>query len=90
MKARWALPDLLQALLDPDTNVAQATLTSLDMIATAKDAPVLCTLTEISHLHTASDPIQSDLAKRAKLLLQKWQGVSATGFPADKLHTQNP
>jgi HEAT repeat protein len=91
MKARWALPDLLQALLDPDTNVAQAALTSLETIATAKDATVLCTLTEITHLHTTTDPVQLDLASRARLLLQKWQEVAPTGLvlSAEKLDMQN-
>ncbi len=83
MRARWALPDLLQALLDPDVHVAHAIIASLETIATEKDAAVICALSELAHFHTAVDPARAMLAHKALLLLQKWQVTLPGGnFPS--------
>ncbi len=83
MKARWALPDLLQTLLDPDTHIAHTVIASLETIATEKDTTVVCALIELAHFHTAVDASRATLAHKALLLLQKWQVTLPSGdFPS--------
>jgi len=71
--ARWALPALLQALLDPDEHVAQTALTALSQLATPDDAIVRYALTELARLYNTHDPHANTLARAARQLLKKWQ-----------------
>jgi HEAT repeat protein len=84
MKARWALPDLLQTLLDPDIHVAHMVIASLEAIATTKDTTVVCALIELVQFHAALDATYSTLAHDALGLLQKWCVTLPDGIPFAK------
>jgi HEAT repeat protein len=84
--ARWAIPGLLQTLLDPDEHVARTALTALSHIATEDDAIVLYAIKEITHLSSPDTDIPHPLAEAGKLVLKKWrQAEKKEG--RKKLHT---
>lgn len=71
--ARWAIPDLLQALLDPDEHVAASALSTLGLLATPEDSIVVYTVRELAHLGAAADLTPSPLEQAARALLKKWR-----------------
>ncbi|HLG61907.1 MAG TPA: hypothetical protein VKY19_08235 [Ktedonosporobacter sp.] len=86
IEARWAIPDLILALLDPDEYVALTALHTLAHIATAEDAIVAYVLTELAYDTLASDYDAPPLAREARALLRKWQ-KSVTRETTRKLHS---
>ncbi|HZO73495.1 MAG TPA: hypothetical protein VFB60_14945 [Ktedonobacteraceae bacterium] len=84
--ARWAIPGLILALLDPDEYVALTALHTLEQIATFEDAIVVYVLTELAYDTRDSDYDAPPLAREARALLRKWQ-KSATRETTRKLHS---
>ncbi|GAC1496657.1 MAG: hypothetical protein NVS2B12_00160 [Ktedonobacteraceae bacterium] len=82
MKARWAIPELIQALLDPDEQVAHMALNSLELMTTPADTLVFYVISELAHLYNgensentahSTDQPASSLAHEAWILMKKWQ-----------------
>ncbi len=75
LKARWALPGLLLALLDTDEDVARTALNSLDQIASPDDFIVQHVLLEL--ITSAPKAVLKDdiLIQDAHRVLKKWQKV---------------
>ena len=71
MGARWAIPDLIAALLDADEQVALSVLNALEQIATGSDALLHYVVQELTH-YDRPDHINK-LASDASKLLKKWQ-----------------
>ncbi len=70
---RWAIPGLLQTLLDSDEHVARTALTALSRIATEDDAIVLYVIKELTHLSPSDTDALHPLAEAGKLILKKWR-----------------
>lgn len=68
---RWAIPALLQTLLDPDEHVARTALTALSHIATEDDGIILYAIKELTHLRSPDADTPHPLAEAAKTLLKK-------------------
>jgi HEAT repeat protein len=68
--ARWAIPDLIQALLDSDKYVAQTALNSLGQLASPDDAVVVYILKELAG---GSSTKELYLTQSAQTLLKKWR-----------------
>ncbi len=73
LAARWAIPDLLHALLDDDEQVALAALSALGLVATMDDAIVTYVVTELTCYQNASHPATRRLADEARRVLKLWQ-----------------
>lgn len=73
LDARWAIPDLLQVLLDPDEHVAETALSTLGLLATPDDSIIIYTVRELAHLGAAADHAPSPLEQAARALLKKWR-----------------
>jgi len=84
--ARWAIPDLLLALLDPNEYVALTALHTLERIATADDVIVVYALRELTYEALSSNDGSQPLIKEARALLKKWH-KSATREAIRKLHS---
>jgi len=84
--ARWAIPGLILALLDPNEYVALTALHTLEQIATSDDTIVVYALTELTHATPSSDYNAQPLVKEARALLKKWQ-KSAVREAIKKLHS---
>lgn len=70
--ARWAIPALLQALLDSDEHVAITALNALAQLATAADAIVLYCVQELATFGSTAEHDEDSLLTSARLLLKKW------------------
>ncbi|MEO8953236.1 MAG: HEAT repeat domain-containing protein [Ktedonobacteraceae bacterium] len=70
--ARWAIPALLQALLDSDEHVAITALNALDQLATTADAIVLYCIQELAIFGSTAEHSEDALLTSARLLLKKW------------------
>lgn len=71
--ARWAIPALLQALLDSDEHVAITALNALAQLATAADAIVLYSIQELTTFGSGAEHSEDALLTSARLLLKKWR-----------------
>jgi HEAT repeat protein len=71
--ARWAIPALLQTLLDSDEFVAITALNALDQLATAADAIVLYSIQELATFGSPVEHSEDELLTSARLLLKKWR-----------------
>lgn len=86
IEARWAIPDLILALLDSNEYVAQTALHALRQVATPDDAIVVYVLTELAHYLKSEHERLQTLAKEAQALLKKWQKLPQRGA-GRKLHS---
>ncbi|MDQ2906840.1 MAG: HEAT repeat domain-containing protein [Chloroflexota bacterium] len=77
--ARWAIPVLLQALLDPDELVAEAALHALGRVASPDDHIVVYILRELSAYRQKEDEETTRLAHAARTLLKKWRRITGGG-----------
>lgn len=71
--ARWAIPALLRALLDPDKHVAHTALHALAHIATPDDSIVVYVITELARVADENDKDMQSLGREASLLVKKWR-----------------
>lgn len=71
--AHWAIPALLQALLDSDEHVAITALNALSQLAIATDAIVLYCVQELATFGSAVEHSADELQTSARLLLKKWR-----------------
>ena len=71
--AHWAIPALLQALLDSDEHVAITALNALAQLATASDAIVLYCIQELATFDSPVEQSEDELLTSARLLLKKWR-----------------
>lgn len=71
--AIWAIPDLLQALLDSDEYVAETALNALGIIPLLENAPVLYAVNELAAYHLPISTLQErqHLARVARVWLKK-------------------
>jgi HEAT repeat protein len=70
---RWAIPGLLQTLLDPDEHVARTALNALSRLATPDDSIIHYALKELTHLSPPDTETPHPLAEAAKTILKKWR-----------------
>ena len=70
---RWAIPGLLQTLLDADEHVARTALTALSRIASEDDVIVLYVIKELAHLSSPGSDVPHPLAEAGKMVLKKWR-----------------
>ncbi|HLZ59574.1 MAG TPA: HEAT repeat domain-containing protein [Ktedonosporobacter sp.] len=82
LEARWAMPDLILTLLDPDPHVAQTALNALSQLATPDDSIVLYVLIELTHDHPGDT-----LAQAARATLKKWRHLTHHSESKKKLHS---
>lgn len=89
MAARWAIPDLILSLLDPNEHVAQTALNALGQLATPDDMIIVYVITEITYDCEADSPTSQKLAQDARAWLKKWQDSSHRKKSAErkKLHS---
>ncbi len=73
LAARWAIPDLLQALLDDDEQVALTALSALGLVATMDDAIAVYVVTELTCYQNTRNPAARMLADEARRILKLWQ-----------------
>lgn len=71
--ARWAIPALLQALRDPDMQVARTALNALSIIASTEDHIVVYAMSELLRLQEEKNEETATLAREAQTILKKWQ-----------------
>jgi HEAT repeat protein len=71
--ARWAIPDLIQALLDEDEQVTITALNALGQLATHDHRIVFHVVQELAR-HGAGQP-QSTIQQEAQTLLKKWRKI---------------
>lgn len=73
--ALWALPDLLQALMDWDETVAEVALNALDRLSVADDALLVYAFQEVSAYHIPLWALEGryHLLRSARTLLKKRQ-----------------
>ena len=71
--ARWAIPALLQALLDPDEQVNEVALHSLGLVASLNDPIVVYVLKELAWYGGTGETSGYCLGQRAQTLLKKWR-----------------
>ncbi len=83
---RWAIPGLLQTLLDADEHVARTALTALGRIATEDDVIVLYVIKELTHLSSPGTNPPHPLAEASKMVLKKWRQADRKES-RKKLHT---
>ena len=86
--ARWAIPDLIHALLDPDENVARTALSALEQITTPDDILVASVISELAHLYDDKDRSANILAFEAWSIMKKWQKAEQKD-ECKKLHSFN-
>lgn len=70
---RWAIPGLLQTLLDADEHVARTALTALGRVATEDDVIVLYVIKELTYLSSPGSDAAHPLAEAGKMVLKKWR-----------------
>ncbi len=73
--ARWAMPALLQALLDTDDSVAETALSSLGRLACPGDSIVVYVVKELATCDPGEHGVNR-LAQFARALLKKWRMVA--------------
>jgi len=73
IEVRWAIPYLIEALLDTDEYVAQTALIALSRLATPDDAIVVYAVRELTHYEIANNSVSQVLIRDARALLKKWQ-----------------
>ncbi|MBV9713198.1 MAG: HEAT repeat domain-containing protein, partial [Ktedonobacteraceae bacterium] len=83
---RWAIPGLLQTLLDPDEHVARTALNALSRIATEDDIIVLYVIKELTHLSSPDTDTPHPLTEAGKMALKKWRQAVKKGS-RKKLHS---
>jgi HEAT repeat protein len=71
--ARWAIPDLIQTLLDSDEYVAQTALNSLGQLASPDDPVVVYILKELAGGSSTKELAVNHLTQPAQKLLKKWR-----------------
>ena len=67
--ARWAIPGLLQTLLDTDEQVAQTALHALIRMVTPEEPIILAAIAELAVCSHDIRPV----AQEARLFLKKWR-----------------
>ena len=67
--ARWAIPGLIQTLLDTDEQVAQTALHALIRMITSEDTIILAAIAELAACSHEVYPV----AEEARLFLKKWR-----------------
>lgn len=76
---QWAIPDLIQALLDPDEQVAITALHALDQLATPEDSLVMAVIEEVVHFNSSRTSCTHTLVKEAETVLKKWRKLRKAG-----------
>ena len=79
LAARFAIPNLLLSLLDPDTSVAETALYALGRIASPDDTIVVAAMRELAMYGSATKQKKEHLASIAQKQLNKW-GIRCTVF----------
>lgn len=75
--ARWALPDLIEALSDSDEHVAQTALNSLGRVAHSNDSIVVYVLKELTMPTRKKKREMHQMTRSARVLLKEWQKKSS-------------
>jgi HEAT repeat protein len=70
--ARWTIPDLIQALLDPDEHVAETAFHSLCQLTGPDDPLFVYIVKELVHYGDMDSATPHPLAQSAHTLLTKW------------------
>lgn len=86
IRLQQAIPELIEALLDPDEHVAETALNSLGQLMPPAHPLYLYILQELSLLDDAADPAAQHLGQAARALLKKWHRANASQHK--KLHSQ--
>jgi HEAT repeat protein len=87
---RWAIPGLLQTLIDPDEHVARTALNALIRLATPDDVIIHYAIKEVTHLSPPDTDTPHPLAEAAKTILKKWRQAQRKAQKKEvrkKLHT---
>jgi len=71
--ARWAIPALLEALLDTDKHVAETALNALGSLACRDDAIVVYVVKELAACDSTNGSEFHHLAPTARRLLKRWR-----------------
>jgi len=69
LMARWAIPGLIQTLLDTDEQVAQTALRALIRMITLDEPIILAAIAELA----ACSPEECPVAQEARFFLKKWR-----------------
>jgi hypothetical protein len=67
--ARWAIPGLIQTLLDADEQVAQTALHALIRMVTPEEVIILAAIAEIAACSHEEYPV----TREARLFLKRWR-----------------
>lgn len=70
--ARWTIPDLIQALLDPDEHVAETAFHALCQLTSPDDPLFVYIVKELVHYGDTNSATPHPLAQSARTLLAKW------------------
>jgi HEAT repeat protein len=70
--AQWAIPDLIQALLDPDEYVAEKAFTALERLVSFNTPVIMYVARELSHYSTVNNIQRGMLAQHAHAAVRKW------------------
>ena len=68
----WAIPDLIQALLDADEHVAESAFTALEQLFTLNPSIITYIARELNYYTIGSEAQQNNLARQAASVLKKW------------------
>src|SRR5205085_6921719 len=71
--ARWAIPALIHALLDPDEQVTEVALHSLGIVASLNDPVVVYVVKELAWYGRRGGNERYCIGQRAQALLKKWR-----------------
>ena len=71
--ARWAIPELIHTLLDPDEHIARTALAALAQMTTPDDALITYVISELAHLYIGDGQSTNTLAHEAWVIMKKWQ-----------------
>lgn len=74
--AHWAIPDLIQALLDEDEHVTLTALNALGQLATHENRIVFYVVQELAR--TTAGQQQCSIQQEAQALLKKWRKAAKT------------
>ena len=74
----WTMPDLIQALLDPDEQVARTALHSLSKLTTAANPLYYYVVKELTYYSNTPDRTSYGLSQEASTLIRKWQKEADT------------
>lgn len=71
----WAIPDLIQALLDANEHVAESAFTALEQLVALNPSVITYIARELSHYNIGDETQRSNLAQHASSVLKKWNQV---------------